>query len=362
MNPVQPFVQTGEGRLRLERGVDILLRHHFDSWRYGDSVAFEGLLAAADTLGNPEYAGFVHRSLGTWASQRESFKERDDTAPGHAMCLICERTGDRGILQTALRLARFLAGRRIVEGAFVSFERSPIREPFGGAPLSMNDAELLREPGAGIFLNHLHFGGAFFSHLGVISGEPGLSEIAAQQTLAHLALLQGDDGLLWHFWLEKTRKRYGHAWGRGQTWAMLGLIDTLTYLPPDHRARIPLQASLLRLADRVAALQDSSGGWRTVMTDPDAPLETSSAAFAAAAFARGVRLGLLAPRFAVNAARAWGFAWSHVDDGGVLIGVSVNVGASTVASHYTHTPFGSMVTWGQGPLLLAAKEISESPT
>jgi len=352
-------VESAEGRARLRRGADALTRHAFEPWRYGDSIAFEGLLAASDLCRDSDYIDWVHNTLRAWAVHPGPFKERDDTAPGHAMCLIFERSGDRVILEAALRLGEFLSRRRVVEDAFVSFELSPIREPFGGADLTQEDIELLRAPGAGVFLNHLHFVGAFFAHLGAVSGNARFLDLAARQTLAHLALLQSDDGLLWHFWLEKTRQRYGFGWGRGQTWALLGLLEMLAYVPQSHPTYVPIRTAFVRLAEAVADRQDPSGGWPTLLTDAAAPLETSSAAFAAAAFGRGVRSGLLGARFREVAKRAWKFAWSHVDNTGVLTGVSVNVGASTLSSHYLYTPFGSLVTWGQGPLLLADKEIAE---
>jgi unsaturated rhamnogalacturonyl hydrolase len=44
-------------------------------------------------------------------------------------------------------------------------------------------------------------------------------------------LLQDGSGLFWHFFLERTGRPYGRAWGRGQGWALLGLLDLLEHVP-----------------------------------------------------------------------------------------------------------------------------------
>ena len=241
----------------------------------------------------------------------------------------------------------------------MSFERAPLREPYGGASLSHAERELLAAPGAGVFVDSLHFDPPFFAHLGSLTGDSALTDLAAEQALAHLALLQDESGLVWHFWLERTGERYGYGWARGQGWALLGLLDLLTYLPPGHPAYEAIHDALRRLASALVALQEPSGGWRAVATDPASGSEASTAAFAAAGFALGVRSGLLDAGLRDPALAAWRYAWSRVDEGGALADVSAAVWASTEPSHYPNVPKGFVVPWGQGPLLLAAKRMQE---
>jgi unsaturated rhamnogalacturonyl hydrolase len=277
------------------------------------------------------------------------------------MCLAYERTEDEAILEAARGLARFLAGRRTIQGAFVSFARVPLREPWGGEPLSPRERELLADPGAGVFVDCLHFDPPFFAHLAALSGDAALADLAAEQALAHLRLLQDRSGLVWHFYLEKTCERYGYGWGRGQGWALLGLLDLLERLPAAHAAYDELRSALVRLADALAEHQLADGSRRTVASEPASPAESSTAAFAAAGFARGVTLGLLEEAYRDRAVRAWRNTWSNVDERGVLTGVSAAVWASTAPSHYPNVPVGFVVPWGQGPLLLGAKRIDELP-
>ena len=342
----------------LQRVAERLLGYPFSFWHYGDSIGFEGLLAASDLLGDPRYEGWAHGALRAWAARREPFRELDNTAPGHVMCLVAERSGDEAVLEAARALAGFLAGRRQVEGAFVSFERAPLREPYGGAELSVEDAELLHDPGAGVFVDCLHFDPPFFAHLGGLDADEALVDLAAEQALAYVELLQDESGLFWHFWLDKTRRRYGYGWGRGQGWALLGLVDTLRYLPEEHSAAARLRAALARLASALVTTQQPDGSWAAVAGDTVSGAESSTAAFAAGGLAGGIEYGLLGANYREPALAAWRSARSHVDETGLLTGVSAAVWASTEASHYVHVPWGFDVPWGQGALLVAAKRIA----
>lgn len=349
---------------QLAAAADVLAGYPFSFWHYGDSVGFEGLLAASAHLETDRHEGFVYGALKAWAARRRPFRELDNTAPGHALCLAHERSRDAELLEAGRDLAGFLTTRRKASGAFVSFERAPLREPYGGERLSSAEAALLDDPGAGVFVDCLHFDPPFFAHLGATTDGTMLVDLAAEQALAYVELLQDDDGLFWHFWLEQTGRRYGRGWGRGQGWALLGLLDTLTYLPREHALRPPLEDSALRLARALESSQQPDGGWPSVVGEPASGSESSTAAFVAAGIAAGISRSLLPADLAPCARAAWESTLREVDAQGVLTGVTVAVWASTAASHYRSVPIGSVVPWGQGPLLLAAhrmRSLGESP-
>lgn len=348
-----------QGFRRLTAAADLLARYRYEIWHYGDSIGFEGLLAASDVLRTPCYDAWVHGALKAWSARQTPFRELDNTAAGHAICLCFERTGDDAIIEAASRLADFLAARPQLEGVFVSFTEAPLRQPYGGAVLPIDEAALLDAPGPGIFVDCLHFDPPFFAHLGSLTGNERLVDLAAEQALGYVRLLQDESGLFWHFFLDKTRTRYGYGWSRGQGWALLGLLDALAHLPEHHPAGNELRSAFVRLARALTELQQPSGGWPAVATDERSGTESSTSAFAAAGLAGGVMRGLLAPDASEQALRAWRHAWSNVDEHGVLRDVSAAVWASTEASHYWHVPKGFVVPWGQGPLLLAAKRIGE---
>jgi unsaturated rhamnogalacturonyl hydrolase len=296
-----------------------------------------------------------------WATRATPYRELDNTAPGHAMCAVCERTGDKLLRDAAVELARFLTQRSKLAGVYASFERAPLIDPYDGSPLSDADRELLDDPGPGAFVDCLHFDPPFLVHLGVLTGDESFVHEGAVQALDTVRLLQSaDTGIFHHFFLERTQRRYGYGWSRGQGWALLGLLDVLELLPASHPARGPLTSSLHALVEGLLATQNPSGHWPTLLDQPDAPLETSACLFFAAGIARAVRLGLVDRDLLAVADRAYTAGMSAVGDDGVVSGVSRAVWASTARGHYLAVPTGDLVPWGQGPLLLATLELERT--
>jgi unsaturated rhamnogalacturonyl hydrolase len=354
--------QPGEGVARaevLERvraASDRLCAYPFACWHYGDSIGFEGLLAASDLLGDGRYQGFVHGAVKAWIPRAKPYRELDNTAPGYAMCLLVERTGDEAVLEACLELARFLTARRTLEGVYVAFERAPLRAPYGDAPLPPDELALLDDPGAGVFVDCLHFDAPFLVKLGRLAEDATLVDAGAGQALALVEVLQQPDGVFAHFFLERTGRTYGHGWGRGQGWALLGLLDVLEHLPPAHAAASRLRAALVRLADALIATQEVDGHWPTPIADRTSFHETSTASFASAGLARGAALGLLDASVLPTAERAWRASLASVRPNGSTDGVSAALWASTAPSHYAGAPVGFQVPWGAGPFLVAATE------
>jgi unsaturated rhamnogalacturonyl hydrolase len=350
------------GDVRLAAVADALRAYPFACWHYGDSVGFEGLLAASEILAEPAYGAFAHGFMRAWAARAEPLRELDNTAPGHALCMVQEQTGDERLLPAAQDLAGFLRGRPAVEGVYAAFDRAPLIEPCDGSPLPEPERALLADPGPGVFVDCMHFDPPFFVHLGRVTGDDELVDDGVTQALAAVRLLQDPrTGIFNHFYLARTGCRYGYGWSRGQGWALLGLLDVLELAPPGHSGIPALRDALLALVDGLVATQHPSGHWPAVVDVPDAFLETSAALFFAAGLARGVRLGLLPPDVQPVAERAFAAGLEAVDSHGIVRGVSVAVWACTQRGHYLALPTGAAVPWGQGPLLLAASELGRGP-
>jgi unsaturated rhamnogalacturonyl hydrolase len=341
-------------RERCERAADVLCAYPFEVWHFGDSVGFEGLLAASELLEEPRYAAFVEGVVRGWTARAEPYRELDNTAPGRAMCMLLERTGDERLREALVGLATYLRSRRRYGDAFVTFERAPLRAPYDGSVLSHEEQKLLVDPGAGVYVDCLHFDPPFFARLGSIVGDPELVEEAARQALAYVELLQDPaSGLFHHFVLERTGEAHGFGWSRGQGWALLGLIDVLEDLPESHPARERLHDSLTAVAGALAETQGPSGHWPAVIGQKCAE-ETSAALFVAAGFDRALEHGWIGAELAAVADRAWQAGSSALRPDGELAGVSAAVWSATRIGHYAAVPTGFQVPWGQGPLLLAA--------
>lgn len=335
---------------------DRLVEHAFEGWFYGDSIGFEGLVAASDATGIARYKDFAHGFFRAWGTRRTPWQPDDNTAPGHVMCDVVERTGDVVLREAVLDLARHLKARRHVGAVSVTFEDTlrSLRQPYGGVALSPEDQALMKDPGPGIWLDCMHFDPPFFAHLERLAPGEGWAEAAVAEILGcRDLLLNRETGLYRHYWLERTGEARIDGWGRGQGWALLGLLDVAAFVGETGGAN-EVRAEALRLARRMLEAQLDDGHWHCMVHEPRSGSESSTSAFIATAFYRGMSTGLLPEaEFAEPADRAWHAMKGRLDPNGNLTGVSAAVMSALVEKHYWHVPLDRIVPWGQGPVLTA---------
>ena len=335
---------------------DHLLLLPYRTWNFGDSVAFEGMVAASTVLADDRWLQFARGFTRGWATRAEPYVRLDCTAPGLAMMQIYRATQDPLVLHGALGLAHYLVKRPRIEGVFATWEQAPLQQPYGPEHLSSQEEALLANPPAGVFIDCLHFDPPFLVALGAASGEPALVEEGARQAIGYVRLLQSERGLFDHFVLDGSPRTYGPGWGRGQGWALLGLLDVVDELPTDHGCRRELAAAAARLIAAMIGLQRDDGHWYAVVDDPASGDETSTAAFMAAGMLRAANSSISGDDARAASHRALEAALESTGKDGTLAGVSAAVNACTNPSHYAHVPRGFVVPWGQGPLALALAE------
>lgn len=329
----------------------------YEVWSFGDSVAFEALVEATEATGDPRYLEFAHGLMRGWAARRDPMVELDATAPGFAMVQVAAKTGDALLTEALVDLATYLRQRPLLDGIYQTWASSPLRQPYGPLPLSAHGAALLVDPPPGVFIDCLHFDPPFFTSLGRLVGDAELVADGASQALAYCRVLQEDDGLFDHFALKGETETFGPAWGRGQGWALLGLLDVIEHLDSDLSSVElgELAEPAIALINRMVELQDDDGNWPSVVTRPDSVPEASTAAFMGRGFLRAYRLGLGDERVRAAGLKAVDAAVTAAARG-YLYPVSAAVWACTQAEHYCHVPTGFVVPWGEGPLLLALAE------
>lgn len=171
----------------------------------------------------------------------------------------------------------------------------------------------------------------------------GDTSAAVRVTREAAAALQRPDGLFDHGYDVATGKGNGVAWGRGQGWALLGLLGTLRHAPDAELA--------VRLEMLVSALAsvEHDGRWHTVVDHDDAPVEMSTSAYVALAVGGAVDAGFVDRSHRAMADRAMAAALGATADGVLPVSDATPVGK---AEDYYDRPLGSH-PWGQGPLLLA---------
>jgi unsaturated rhamnogalacturonyl hydrolase len=362
LKTVAPTLPPREDRLRLLRTVaDSIRGMRFETWNFGDSTGFEALLDSSRVLGDPVLFGYAHGWMRAWATRQEPFRRLDCTAPGLAMVDVATETSDSALFEALIRLARYLMSRPMDRGIYDTWDRLCLIPPYGGEALPPREAAWLAEPPNGTCVDCLHFDPPFFTALGIAIEEPELVQAGVDQALAYVRALQQPEGIFDHFFMRGVGQTFGGGWGRGQGWAVLGLLDVHRLLD-DHPARDELVASIRLQIDAMLKLQRPDGRWWCVVDDPESGEEGSTAAFMATGFLRAIKQGIYEPaELEGPALLALAAAIDDVDADGHLSNVTAAVMASTRRSHYAHTPRGFLVPWGEGPLALAICEAAELP-
>lgn len=157
-----------------------------------------------------------------------------------------------------------------------------------------------------IWLDGLYMGSPFYAEYVKEFGQiEEFDDITKQFLLCAKNTKDHETGLLYHAFDEKKIQPWcnpetGHSknfWGRSMGWFVMGLVDTLTFLPENHKDR---GALLVLLTDVLLALKNvqdkESGVWYQVLDKGDRKgnyLEASSSCMILYAIAKGVKQGYL---------------------------------------------------------------------
>lgn len=304
-------------------------------WFWGEALAFDALVAAGDATGDGQLRVSAESLLQGWPAAMTSRppQHTDVYAPIRALVRLHQGTGNAGYLGAAVKVARHIAVGPAHNGAFLHHLE-------GYSPM--------------VFVDFIYYVGPYLGLLSQVTGETALLDTAVSQTLGHLECLQDPaDDLVRHVYDPARGETNGVPWGRGNGWALLGLVDTLEVVPASHHGRGPLEDRFRRLLRACLERQGAGGLWHTILDDPASPLENSISAFFYAALAKAERLGLVAGT-EETAVGAWRATFGRIrPDGGFPI--SMTEWPDWNPQAYYRRPVG-INAWGQGCFLRAASE------
>jgi rhamnogalacturonyl hydrolase YesR len=279
------------------------LDYPYKMWGFGEGMALLGLLRAAEHLQRPQWIEAV----------------ADLVAPTLA---TGPQPTDHLIAVDVLRELHRLRPGIEVQGAVSRFREAVW---CAGAPASTHRPDL-PDLADTVWVDCMHTDG------------PGLPSAQAATAVAlACARLQDASGLFSHGYNVRTDTSNGVHWGRGQGWALHGLLAV------DDPRRTS------RLLNALAATEQD-GRWHTIVDNLAAPLENSVSALVAAGIYHGVASGRVAPVWLALANRALTSAVAALDGhGGLPVSAATPAGRPDV---YLNRSVG-IYPWGQGPLLLA---------
>jgi len=339
----------------------------YEKWDYTAGLMLVALERVGTQTGDTKYAAYIKRSIdslvhsdGTIATYSADEFNLDQINEGRALFTLFDRTGDQRYARAADRLRDQLRSQpRTTEGGFWHKKIYPQQ----------------------MWLDGLYMAEPFYIEYAVRHRDTtAVNDVVRQFLLVARHLRDPKTGLFYHAWDATHTQPWADSatglsknfWDRAVGWYLMAAVDVLDYLPKTHPDRPELMRVVQQLADAVARVQDPvSGVWWQVMDQPNRAknyLEASGSAMFTYAFAKGARLGYLAPSFRAVAMRAFdGMIASFVTtsaDGSVSIngickvaGLGGNPPRDGSYEYYVSEPVVSDDYKGVGAFILAAAEL-----
>jgi unsaturated rhamnogalacturonyl hydrolase len=276
----------------------------YDKWDYTAGLMLLAMERVGDATHDPKYAAYIKASIdslvhrdGTIATYASSEYNLDQINEGRALFTLYDRTHDARYARAADRLRDQLRAQpRTAEGGFWHKQIYPQQ----------------------MWLDGLYMAEPFYAQYAQRHGDTAaMTDVARQFLLVARHLRDPKTGLYYHAWDSMHEQPWAdpatglskNFWGRAVGWYLMAAVDALDYLPKTHRDRPELIRIVQRLADAVAQVQDPvSGVWWQVLDQPNRAknyLEASGSAMFTYAFAKGARMGYLAPTYRSLAERAF---------------------------------------------------------
>ena len=269
----------------LERIAARTLDYPYKAWGFGEAIAMLGLLGAWRVTGDRRYRRFVEDQFDRWhVTGGEDAVYADHVAPGVPLLMLAR--GDARRMEAALSLGRLFT-------TFPTMSGLPIHRP-DLAPWTQH-----------VWVDCLYTDGPFLALLARMTGDEAWQNRAVEHALAYAnTLVDPQTGLFFHGFDAGSGRPNAVRWGRGNCWALLGLVDLLRFLRADHPARGGLVSIVERQIAAIVRLQHKDGHWHTVLDREDTYLEHSIAAMLAWAIPQATRIGLLGDAALRNSALA----------------------------------------------------------
>jgi len=296
------------------------------------AALYDGLLAASDTLQDPQYRDLVQSVAARFDWQLGPRRTHaDDQAIGQAYLALYRRSHQK-------------------------FEITPLRTQFDTI---MQEPDSPQKP-LWWWCDALFMAPPVWAGLSQVTGDRKYADYMNREWAITEDLLYNRHDHLFARDASYLNKHEANGrsvyWSRGNGWVMAGIVRVLAALPPGDPSRTHYIDLLQQMAQEVASIQGPDGLWRPGLLDPQSyPLpEVSGSAFFVYAIAWGVNHSYLSKEVYLPVlARAWRGLLDHTYRDGRL-GCIQPVGEAPDQ----YKP-GSSYVFGVGAFLLAGSELDK---
>lgn len=316
----------------LERTIDLLVGRTFSMdfrWDWPGGVAFYGIGRAWRATDRIKYM----EGLASWVDEYLDLGLPpfmvNAMAMGHCLLDLHEATGERKYLDLVIRKTEYLKKEALRFGEGVLQHTVSAHNDFPGQA----------------WADTLFMAALFMLRAGLKLGDSALVEDALSQYHWHEELLQDPEtDLFFHAWDQESQSHLsGQHWARANAWAAITMAEALRLIDYMYPEFMGIEGSLRDLLAALARLQTESGGWHTILDDPESYEETSATAGIAAAM---VLYGH--PLHARHIVRAYGAVLNSISPEGSVLGVSAGTAVMASREDYRRVPRKRVQGWGQG--------------
>lgn len=311
------------------------------TWDWGPGVALAGLIDADEFSADGAAYRTVQQFVQYWTKRGLPPQTVNSTIPYYAMLWLGRREGTAALVERARAAAEYcLTDARFCTNGL------------------WNHTGLYFEWSEQVWIDTMYMAGLLLIRIGEAEGNKAYLDLLFRQAVGHMdALLSAETGLFYHGYNVNEKHHFSRVlWGRGNAWMALVLAEMLAASAFDDDQRQVLLACWTHFSEKLLDLQDGTGLWHTVLTDPASPLEASCTAGFAKAFLLGWRSGSLDERYREAGFKAIGALRHYIGDAGDLFGTSAGTGILPDPQEYARVPMHHIQPWGQGLALQAFSE------
>ena len=328
-------------------------------WSWGEGVLAYGLIKTADWSGRSDFFNWVDDYLIHHQNEDPDIIWSDHCSPAiSAFYISANMNPEKEVYPIAEKVVDYIMTAPRTESQNLLIHLGERADVFPYNVPGYPDA----------WVDSLFHITATLAQYSTLTGNNAYIEEAVYQVNHFIINLQDPDtGLVAHAYFDYPENRAVPAfsndefWARGNGWALVSLVELLSFMDENHPSRAALLNMTVRLEEALRNNQGSDGRYHTLVTKSSTYYETAGTALILYAMAKGYELGIFpdSTRNAVieGAESLLGntIKWNWRKTQAVVKYTSI--GTNPTPGLYRFVPRQSQVSYGNGAWLMLASEI-----